>query len=528
MKKFIIILCLAIVGSCKDKTNTEYVYLPSEVEENITSVKSDGVVDGSGGNLVKTTFDDFEFIVKNRLPFYLEDLLQRTEIIFKSYDGYDFIGFIPVTDHVKTVSDMFLNDSYLVQKKISQISFNPKKSKCETTNHKTSHTDAGMSDDGVMCLSYESFKSLKDQTLIRQLLIMSMHEMSHYVGYDEDQAEIVQDFFENNLLGRDLILHDSSNLEIYLVKRNEETDKWNSILRNFKRKNYDEACHQYSYSGLSSRYSVTHYYLPRNIQNVRDNNFDAAGAKGFAEVCHQIVKKGLEINEEHFKKMKNSLIESTKYRQETLKLNNEYFYPRIDIENTVFQNVLKDIDVTTLGEIEKSEFSFEAQALDDQKNISCSIVDDLVEDVLIDSQINKRQDGMSITEVLKTNITRKNFGFNKADTDKRYRNIRGRLGDNYEFTVHMIVSDHAKGFDVIVKSNLYMNVSFNTPKRNYGRGLYGLTQFYDEDGSFELGIDILGDYDGITDGSNILSPSYNSHFSEPKVLKKLKLSCEIK
>ena len=109
MKKFIIILCLAIVGSCKDKTNTEYLYLPSEVEENISSVKSDGVVDGSGGNLVKTTFDDFQFIVKNRLPFYLEDLLQRTEIIFNSYDGYDFIGFIPVT---KNLLDFWLNRAF--------------------------------------------------------------------------------------------------------------------------------------------------------------------------------------------------------------------------------------------------------------------------------------------------------------------------------------------------------------------------------------------------------------------------------
>jgi hypothetical protein len=157
-----------------------------------------GGVDGSGGNLSFFDQQSMQEWLVNEHPYYVRDLIHRLEQIRKnSPKDFDRIP--------NNLPLRFLGDSPgEVQKIADKVSYQIVSGSCLGTNGKWA--DASVSADGRICFSYRSFQNLSLEDLVRKLLTMTMHELSHLRGFSEEDATAWQLAFERTYLGAQTIL----------------------------------------------------------------------------------------------------------------------------------------------------------------------------------------------------------------------------------------------------------------------------------------------------------------------------------
>ena len=359
-KRLIIPTLIALIFfSCKEKEiEKEYIQVPSEPIESTKNQK--GVVDGSGGNLVNTSFSEFENIVTNDLRYFIRDLVDRSLLYFSYKDhpssdtGYER----PYEKIPDEVQNIFITRKDEIKDVSKKLYFKVKKEPCFSTNHLDSNSDAAISDDGTMCFSYESFKRFKHTELIRKLLIMSMHEITHHLGLDETQAEIIQDFYENSPYGKDLILFNNSLYEAFKRKNSNKTFKLNQIIEATAHRNYKRACSLLTYGYLpNSKLEHFEWKIPNYFKTLEKINY-IEDSMGYMNSCL--------LEESNINKIKNTEKESELrkyvyylYKKRKLFLENirQYEYPSKVYKS--YDNFLSEKNLDHLYAIKVQNFSLE-------------------------------------------------------------------------------------------------------------------------------------------------------------------------
>ncbi len=208
-KKFISTIFLLFLISCSSDSGD-----PSGI-----TLKQKGGVDGSGGNLTKVSYKEFREVVTNQLPFLTQTLINRTQN-YLSYRGTDKLLVKELNNKPDIIDGEYTSIYSTIPEYITQlftstnkfkllikkISYHPKKGQCISDNHKDEMTDAAINSAGVICLSYDSFKGYEGTNLLRKLLVITMHEVTHYAGGDENEASEVQNFYDTHKVGKNLIL----------------------------------------------------------------------------------------------------------------------------------------------------------------------------------------------------------------------------------------------------------------------------------------------------------------------------------
>jgi hypothetical protein len=137
---------------------------------------SEGGVDGSGGDVIGTPYEDFKTMVSD-LPYLLDSSLIRLQLLRDNGD---------LTD--SNLLELLENKPGLpsVRDHLRAVSINVKKELCSAN---TGHTDgaANLSENSI-CLSYSSFRKMSKQEATSQLTSLAFHEFAHLRGANELEA----------------------------------------------------------------------------------------------------------------------------------------------------------------------------------------------------------------------------------------------------------------------------------------------------------------------------------------------------
>lgn len=143
------------------------------------SKQASGGVDGSGGQLRYFEFDSFADWLKNEHPAYVRDVLHRLILVRKS--GQDDFKF-----DEDLAAHFFGADPDQLMELAGKIKFVAVKGACPSSNHPSG--DAAVYPDGSICFSYNAFKNFPIEVELAKLLILTLHEISHLRGFNEDDA----------------------------------------------------------------------------------------------------------------------------------------------------------------------------------------------------------------------------------------------------------------------------------------------------------------------------------------------------
>jgi hypothetical protein len=99
-----------------------------------------------------------------------------------------------------------------VQKLADSLVYYSVPGSCPASNHDSS--DASVTPDGKICFSHKAFKNLTIKDSIRKLISMSMHEISHLRGFDEQDAMRWQLVFDRTEIGDKTILTYNENYRL--------------------------------------------------------------------------------------------------------------------------------------------------------------------------------------------------------------------------------------------------------------------------------------------------------------------------
>jgi hypothetical protein len=177
LNAFVLIAMACLLVSCKDVDQLK--------------LAAAGGVDGSGGNLRIHNFDSFKNWVEVNHPSYVRDVIHRLVIIDQNYP------------------DSFSNENEILKRFLGErpekfevmlksVKYNIVSGTCQSNNHPESDSDSAVNNDKVICISYQAFKRFTSLEIIRKLISMTIHELSHIRGFDEADASKIQALFEND------------------------------------------------------------------------------------------------------------------------------------------------------------------------------------------------------------------------------------------------------------------------------------------------------------------------------------------
>ncbi|MAE58820.1 MAG: hypothetical protein CME69_08070 [Halobacteriovorax sp.] len=272
MKVSFLILTLFILTACnnKDQSRVEYIPILSPPEKTSHDTTSDGVVDGSGGNLEKTSYEEFQKIIREDLPILTDELLKRS-IKYFSYNNQSindlsartnvpelhYDSYVDEDDYFIRNNELFVNPFNNISKEIQlfftinkdqilnvskKLIFIPKKESCLSDNHNPRESDTAISSDRKICFSYNSFKGFQDSELVKKLLVMTIHEIAHYLDKSELEAQELQYFFSSNYYGKNLILIGNDKFNSYFNYLRQTTNVMNDFLEFAEDGSYKTIC----------------------------------------------------------------------------------------------------------------------------------------------------------------------------------------------------------------------------------------------------------------------------------------------
>lgn len=156
-----------------------------------------GGVDGSGGDLKTLSEKEIASVLQNSHKYYLRDVIHRLYLI-KENSPDDFAW-------DKDLLENFLDiDQEKFQNEVANIEFTLVSGRCSSVNSGDQGSDAAYSP-GNICISYEAFKKIPADSLIPKLISLSLHELGHMRGFNEDNAVRLQKVFDEYTLGEKTI-----------------------------------------------------------------------------------------------------------------------------------------------------------------------------------------------------------------------------------------------------------------------------------------------------------------------------------
>ncbi len=202
MKKFYLIILASLLMSCG-------------VKEKYSSAKiasAEGGVDGSGGNLTSFEKGSLDQWLREEHPFLVKETINRLLFLQEnSPQDFEFMEGLP---------EKFLgNDPAVIWDLVNSAKYFVK-DQCFSTDHAGGRSDAAINEKGEICFSYSAFKNLSVHEMGLKLITMTMHELSHLRGFNEDSAEKWQTYFSassRNKLG-DLTVYFMNHDYLYFKK----------------------------------------------------------------------------------------------------------------------------------------------------------------------------------------------------------------------------------------------------------------------------------------------------------------------
>ena len=166
----VIISSMVVIGCNKAKDNKS----------------NNGGVDGSGGDTVKISIEKFKSEY-SRLPTVLPTIKSRLELMVQrnDIDNSFVVRFIDL-----------LNKSRLDQS-LSKLNWHLENDYCFGDGEKRA-ASADLNTNTI-CISYKPFSQMSESEFETQLRAISLHELSHLVGFNEEEAVKLQDFLFNSL-----------------------------------------------------------------------------------------------------------------------------------------------------------------------------------------------------------------------------------------------------------------------------------------------------------------------------------------
>jgi len=157
-----------------------------------------GGVDGSGGILPYWDEASFKDWVENDHRFFVRDVIHRIQLIQKNSPS-EF-------DHLQKELQPLLGSTPNAWMQLANsVKYEATGGWCNSVNHPRG--DAAVTSDGRICISYQAFKNIPHEKLISKLVSMSLHEMGHLKGLNEDQATKLQLALDKGRLGKQVNLH---------------------------------------------------------------------------------------------------------------------------------------------------------------------------------------------------------------------------------------------------------------------------------------------------------------------------------
>lgn len=169
--------------SCSNKDSSSQTPAPAGAAAN------SGGVDGSGGDLPSLSYKDFEDFINNDLRFHVRDLAARMIKYEKLPGGGSSNG-----RTVSPVTHLFRDLVTDPNKFIEPVKFFANSGFCESNEGNEVHTkDASIDKKGNICISFRPYRNMSSIMAFRKILSLSLHEISHYYGYNEEQAIEIQE-----------------------------------------------------------------------------------------------------------------------------------------------------------------------------------------------------------------------------------------------------------------------------------------------------------------------------------------------
>jgi hypothetical protein len=159
-----------------------------------------GGVDGSGGNLPKISGESFaDWLVTNH-QYYVRDLIHRLEVMKrKSADDLELSS--------EGLGSRFLGETPgEVQRLAERLQYYSVSGSCNPPDQE--FRDASVTSDGRICFSHLAFQNLEVRDLLRRILALTMHEISHLRGFNEREARRWQVAFEARLGDSTILVFD--------------------------------------------------------------------------------------------------------------------------------------------------------------------------------------------------------------------------------------------------------------------------------------------------------------------------------
>lgn len=171
-------------------------------------IQAHGGIDSSGGDLVKSSDEQFEIALDNSLDNVRTAYWRLSEILIERSANCEQceIGLIPVADERFGGGVVWLNveideppirfkdllsveNRKKVQETINKIKIEVNESACSSNE---GHRDAAASSNGEICLNRVAIKKLAPESLELNLTALLAHEVGHVLGLNELQAEAIQ------------------------------------------------------------------------------------------------------------------------------------------------------------------------------------------------------------------------------------------------------------------------------------------------------------------------------------------------
>lgn len=512
------------MASCKEGSKTEYVYLPVDSGEQkpdtITmgqTSHSQGVVDGSGGNITKISYEDFEEFVIKYLPYLSLQLVSRTvkSFSYRNEEVTDVYGGSFYKNIPSELYDLFDDNKEELTKLLTSIKFKPKKESCISNNHQTKEADAAINREGVLCLSYKGFKSFKTEVLMRNLLVMVMHELSHFFGYNEQKAQLVQDFYENHSHGRSLILVDNPSFMTYYFYLMKKTKKFNDMMEYVIKGEYIYACAilNHSYYNMHEDHSTYLFEMPNSLANSEVESERVFLRKNYLP-CSLIIYDDYVLKEEDEVEFLKNFYGAYQSKIAFFKELNSYLYPLSP------DHLYEDFRVNHYDSIKFSHISgVPSEHGDSLENISCSLIDELGKSVIERIDDGFLSSGYEIT----TALTKYDFGVDRDMYKRIYPNDE-YSDENYKFKVRYEKYSNVNGHFISIKHD-EKNLEFRGD--NIFDRTFGEVHIFSQKDTFEVEIDVNDGfylYPGNTHSGGIF---FYIPVNVPKVKKTLRLSCSL-
>tara|TARA_Y100000296_G_scaffold86754_1_gene127688 strand:+ start:157 stop:1758 length:1602 start_codon:yes stop_codon:yes gene_type:complete len=532
MRFRLFILIVLIFSACKEKTRTEYIEVspaPSLPEKNTSNEvkKNSGVVDGSGGNIARTDFNEFKDIVENQLKYHLIDTTERALFYFEQIkDVRDIFG-SPLDQIDPVVQKLFIDYKNRLDDLDNKLNFVAKEEHCVSSNHE-GKSDAAINESGEMCFSYGSFKRFKNEALLKNLLIISMHELSHYIGYNEEQASVVQYFFEYQH-GKHMILFNNSLFDEYFNYINQKTKDFNFIVSSFNKGLYKLACRSLVYNYLVNyRESKSYFLTPPSFFDLDIKEHSNILLENM-NICEDVDSEK-ELTAEDKKKLFNSITLAASKRNEFINSFLRYIYPRLDLNNGVYSiiNGLRP-DFSEVKALERTDDNYNYYNPLDKKEVKCKLTDLAGKSVVQNSSFRNYGEGTS-EYFLNTFLNSDDYGLTNKHIKKYfpddfhyYSSHYGNI--NFSPFINYTKLRNSEGFIVSIHTTFGFLNKIST-KEDYTHN-HNSAKFFSIDGKFIRYISLFKEPLITTNFDHFLTPGVNTHIKKPVLLMMLKLSCEV-